>query len=98
MILSTETYYEYQADCSKCHKTVLEVIESADIEHWDERCGVCPKCKKLFCGKCVVEKGDKIFCPDCGGELLEFFDCGVYDLISILEHDCQPFERKSAKP
>lgn len=92
----SETYSEYQADCSRCHKEVFEVIEYMDIENWDEECGVCPKCKKLFCGKCVKYdvKTDKTYCPECGGVLINFWRCDVYDLISVIEHNFQPFPSK----
>jgi len=94
MSLGKEEYVEYNASCDKCGKDVLEVIEYMDIEEWDSECGVCPKCKKLFCHECVIEDKGKFCCPECKGEVLEFWDCSVYDLIAILEHDCQPFEKK----
>ena len=94
MSLFSETYSEYNANCDKCHKEVLEVIEYMDVKEWDDGCGVCSKCRKVFCKRCVVEKGDKIYCPECDSELMEFWGASVYDLINVLSHDCQPFERK----
>ena len=96
MTLSSETYQECFAYCDKCKVMVLEVIEYANIENWDDYCGVCSKCQKLFCKNCVVERKDKIYCPECGRELMEFYGCSVYDLMAILEHDCQPFKGKVA--
>ena len=86
-----ETYSEYQADCAKCHKEVLNVIEHADIKEWDRYACVCSKCKVILCGKCAGDS-DKPKCPDCGNDLLTFEDCSVYDFIAVVENDCQPFK------
>jgi DNA-directed RNA polymerase subunit RPC12/RpoP len=89
----SETYSEYRANCAKCGKEVLEVIEYMDSEQWDEESGVCPKCKILLCGKCVKWTSKAgLRCPYCFGELMDFDF--VYDLIGIIEHNYQPFETK----
>jgi hypothetical protein len=92
MTLGSETYAEYWAYCDRCGSQVIRVLESMDLKEWDERCGICSYCRKLFCKDCVVEKDDTVFCPDCNGELMDFLGCSVYDLIGILQHGCQPFK------
>ena len=92
MSLYSESYHEYHADCSKCHSEILEIIEYADIKNFDDKSGVCSRCRKLFCGNCVIEKDDgAIYCPECENKLIEFWGCSPYDLIGILMHDCQLF-------
>ena len=91
-----ESYAEYNATCDKCNKQVLEVIEYMNVEEFDDECGVCPHCRKLFCKQCVVLKDDEIYCPYCKGKLIECLGASPYDLIQILQHDCQPFKKKEA--
>lgn len=95
----TETYSEYHADCEKCQNQIFEVIEYMDIESFDEESGVCPKCRVILCKDCVLytDKAGYI-CPYCFGELLNFDY--VYDMIMVIENNCQPFEidEKKKKP
>ncbi len=87
-----ETYSEYKAFCGRCKAAVLEVIECLDIESWDEECGVCSSCKKVYCKDCLTLEDDVTYCPDCGMKLMDFYGFSVYDLIHILQNNCQPFK------
>jgi len=89
-----ETYSEYQADCVRCHKQVLEVIEHADIKNWDDGACVCSSCRKVFCGECSGDD-EKPKCPECGKEMMDFYGMNVYDLIGVIEHNYQPFNEKT---